>query len=498
MYRLSKALGSLSVRSTIQMCHRPPPSLSSSEVAAAAAAAARWVTTINWKSYGNRDQFGDHDHQIRIFSGQTDGSKKKTKERKKKKKKKVGKYGHQSMIEFQRKWDKLELKRLKNLSHQAKLNEILSRCDKHLTPTLVRGSDEYDMEYILDYDLRQELMQSKGWVRVQSVLSHSEFKHWCNADLFMEALASHDGLDQCDVIYNRKVVETVELNKNRQYWQKLKRKQLKIEQVKKSKDYIRKVRLEWYKDDYKKYINTELDESKKEIIRLASTNLPVDAETSLIIEYIDTELDELKKEIDRLSSTNLPVDAQTSLLIEMMTVRQNQLEGDRNMIESLTFIDSYVELYDQNDDEITAQNIEFERCLHEYMIYYDIHLTKKERKDLRRLNDSYVELYDQNDDEITAQNIEFERCLYEYMIYYDIHLTKKERKDLRRLNRFARIDEELEELPSELVNDDISSSDPKYALMRHQRVTKEYLDSLYDIDENEDYDDLYDSHLSLK
>ena len=302
---------------------------------------------------------------------------------------------------------------MKNLSHQDKLNEILSRCDKIFTVY----SDWYDMDYIPDYDLRQELMQCKGWVSVQSVLSHSEFKHY-NADIFMEALASHNGLGQCDVIYNRKVVETVELNKNRQYWQKLKRKHLKIKQVENSEDYVWNVRSEWFKDDEKK--------------------------------YVDTELDQLKKEIIRLSLTNFPVSTETSLSLTSMAARQKELEGKGNMIDSPTMND----IDESADEEIMEHNKEFERCLDEYML-----------------------------------NIE-----------YDIRLTKKEKKDLQRLDRCARIDEELEELPSEIINDDISSSDPNYALMRHSRVTKEYLAILHTIDEykHEDDDDLFKSHLNLK
>ena len=258
MYRLSKVLGPLSVRSTIQLCHRQPPSLSLSLSSSAAAAAARWVTTINRKSYGNLDQCGDRgesnshntsivDHQIRLFSGQTAGSKKKTKNEQERKKR--------ASKEQKRNEAK---NRLKNLSHQAKLDEILSRCD----------------DSFLDYDLWEKLMYCKGWVRVQSVFSQSKFKRWCNAHIFMEALRSPDGLDQYDVIYNRKVVEIVELNE-------LKRKQLKIKQVEKSEDYLWKVRLEWFKDEEKKYVDTELDKLEKERIRLEWSNLPVSTETSL-------------------------------------------------------------------------------------------------------------------------------------------------------------------------------------------------------------------------
>ncbi|OEU14312.1 hypothetical protein FRACYDRAFT_240848 [Fragilariopsis cylindrus CCMP1102] len=382
MYRLSKALGSLSVRSTIQLCHRQPSSLSSSS---SEAAAARWVTTKNRKSYDNLGQCGDHGksnshntsivvNQIRLFSGQTAGSKKKTKKEQKRKKKA---YNKQERNEARN--------RLMNLSHQATLDEILSRC--------------YDS--FLDYDFRQESMRCRGWVRVQSVFSQSKFKRWCNVHTFMEALLSPDGLDQYDVIYNREVVEIVELNE-------LKRKQLKIKQVEKSEDYLWKVRLEWFKDEEEKYVDTELDNLEKERIRL---------------------------ERIRLERSDLPVSTETSLSLTSMAARQRELEGKRNMIDSLTIND---------------------------------------------INEG-------NDMEIAAQNEEFGLCLREYVRYFGPRLSKKVQKELRRLNCCARIDEELEELPS-VFYDDGFSSDLKYALVRHELDTMEYFENLHgnlhEFDEN--------------
>ena len=92
-----------------------------------------------------------------------------------------------------------------------------------------------------------------------------------------------------------------------------------------------------------------------------------------------------------------------------------------------------------------------------------------------------------NDMEIAAQNEEFGLCLREYMRYFGPRLSKKVQKELRRLNCCARIDEELEELPS-VFYDDNFYSDLKYALMRHELDTMEYFDNLHgnlhEFDEN--------------
>uniref|UniRef100_A0A7S4J1M4 HTH La-type RNA-binding domain-containing protein n=1 Tax=Odontella aurita TaxID=265563 RepID=A0A7S4J1M4_9STRA len=340
--------------------------------------------------------------------------------------------------------------RMKNLHPAAKMKRVISACDYWFSDGNLMG----------DSFLQQELRDYEGWVRLSTLLDFPKLEHWCDANIIMNALDSEACSNRYQVVFNRELVEKVALNKQRRKRRQAKEEKEREKQRKKEENehrkerdnrieelekYLDKTRTKWFFPIYKQNSRQNAEkEARRRKEEIAQKRKDLEARW-LRLTILEKASNVAKSQMEHiqelLSQTKSPEQESEERKMEIGAYKEANIDCDDYHL-------------GKNEETLMEENDEFRAALLELKDLWSQKGSKRENRDCWMDKD-----FRPQEARLKAQEEQKERDYFETLGLVDDETIL-----------------EAEELPS-LIQDD-GSDLLLYGLVRHKKVTPEYVSNL--------------------